>query len=242
MKRKKRSTIGCLFWVALILLLIVIFMMSRSRIEKVLDATGFKDLLHKKQETAAPLIVREQKSGTPPSKPPAEHKKPADVNVTVKPASRKNTTVIKNIDTQKKHRKSVLYFVLVGDTGDIILKSVTRTVYFVDSPLTETIKSLIRGLTPSELNRGLISLIPEKTKLLGIYIKGSTAFINFNDSVTFNSFGEEGILASLKQIIYTATEFKTVSAVQILINGKIEKFLTTEGIFVGAPLSRNSFK
>ena len=113
---------------------------------------------------------------------------------------------------------------------------------FVDSPLTETIRSLIRGLTPSELNKGLISLIPEKTKLLGISIKGSTAYINFNDSFKFNSFGEEGILASLKQIVYTATEFKTVSKVQLLINGKIEKFLSTEGVFVGTPLSRRSFK
>ncbi len=248
MKRKNRSTIGCLFWVALILLLIVIFMMSRTRIEKVLNATGFTDLIKKKTETTAPLVVREPNTGKSVSKPaaekqsPVDQKKQSDVQVTVKPSATESTTDIKQTSIQKKHRQSVLYFVLVGDTGDIILKAVTRTVSFVDSPLTETIKSLIKGLTPSELNKGLISLIPENTKLLGISIKGSTAFINFNDSVKFNSFGEEGIVASLKQIVYTATEFKTVSKVQLLINGKIEKFLSTEGVFVGAPLSRSSFK
>ncbi len=233
---------------ALILLLIVIFMMSRTRIEKVLNATGFKDLIKKKTETTAPLVVREPNTGKSVSKPavekpsPVDQKKQSDVQVTVKPSATESTTDIKQTSIQKKHRQSVLYFVLVGDTGDIILKAVTRTVSFVDSPLTETIKSLIKGLTPSELNKGLISLIPENTKLLGISIKGSTAFINFNDSVKFNSFGEEGIVASLKQIVYTATEFKTVSKVQLLINGKIEKFLSTEGVFVGAPLSRSSFK
>ena len=240
MKRRKRSTIGCLFWVALILLLIVIFMMSRTRIENVLNATGFKDLIKKKPETTSPLVVREPKQEKSLPKPAAE--KPSNVQVTVKPSVKESTSIIKETSAQKKHRQSVLYFILVGDSGDIILKAVTRSVTFVDSPLTETIKSLIRGLTPSELNKGLISLIPEKTKLLGISIKGSTAFINFNDSVKFNSFGEEGILASLKQIVYTATEFKTVSKVQLLINGKIEKFLSTEGVYVGTPLSRSSFK
>ena len=225
---------------ALILLLIVIFMMSRTRIENVLNATGFKDLIKKKTETTAPLIVREPKQEKSLPKPATE--KPSNVQVTVKPSVKESTAIIKETSAQKKHRQSVLYFILVGDSGDIILKAVSRTVTFVDSPLTETIKSLIRGLTPSELNKGLISLIPEKTKLLGISIKGSTAFINFNDSFKFNSFGEEGILASLKQIVYTATEFKTVSKVQLLINGKIEKFLSTEGVFVGTPLSRSSFK
>ncbi len=249
MKRKKRSPIGCLFWIALILLLIVIFLMSRSRIEKVMAATGFNDLIKKKIETTTPLVIREPESKKTIPVPssgnkPSENgsKIPSTKTSTKTPSPKNKTTIIKKIESQKKQRKSVLYFVLVSDNGKITLKPVTRTVSFIDSPLTETIKDLIQGLTPSELNRGLISLIPDNTKLLGISIKNSTAFINFNDSVKFNSFGEEGILTSLKQIVYTATEFKTVSKVQILINGKIEKYLTSEGIFVGAPLSRNSFK
>ncbi len=253
MKRKKRSSIGCLFWVALILLLIVIFLLSRSRIESVLEATGFKDILKKNTNITTPLIIQEtnngkqslknnSESGTPQQqKTQSNTQKIPDVTIDIKGA-KDNTTVLKGADSQKKERKSELYFILVASDGSISLRKVQRTVFFIDSPLTETIKSLIKGLTPSELNRGLISLIPDKTKLLGISIKRATAYINFNDSVKFNSFGEEGLAASLKQIVYTATEFKTVSNVQILINGKDEKYLSTEGIFVGKPLSRDSFK
>lgn len=129
----------------------------------------------------------------------------------------------------------------MDENGGISLKPVIRTVYFNDSPLTQTMLSLIQGLTPSELNRGLISLIPEGTSLLGISIKDSVAFINFSEQFKFNSFGEEGLEASLKQIVFTATEFSTVEKVQLLINGKAVKYLSTEGIFAGEPLSRSSF-
>jgi len=254
MKRKKKSSIGCLFWVALILLLIVIFLLSRSRIESVLEATGFKDILKKNTNITTPLVIQKTNNGkqslknnSKPSTPPQQQKtqsntqKVPDVTIDIK-GTKNNIKVLKGVNSQKKERKSELYFILVASDGSISLRKVQRTVFFLDSPLTETIKSLIKGLTPSELNEGLISLIPDKTKLLGISIKKATAYINFNDSVKFNSFGEEGLAASLKQIVYTATEFKTVSNVQILINGKKEKYLSTEGVFVGEPLSRASFK
>lgn len=254
MKRKKKSSIGCLFWVALILLLIVIFLLSRSRIESVLEATGFKDILKKNTNITTPLIIQNtnnrkkslknnSESNTPPQKQNTKSNTKMVPEVTINiNESKDNTKVLKEVYSQKKERTSVLYFILVSNNGSISLRKVQRTIFFIDSPLTETIKSLIKGLTPSELNHGLISLIPDKTKLLGISIKGATAYINFNDSVKFNSFGEEGLAASLKQIVYTATEFKTVSNVQILINGKKEKYLSTEGVFVGKPLSRDSFK
>lgn len=253
MKRKKKSSIGCLFWIALILLLIVIFLLSRSRIENVLEATGFKNIFTSDKETSTPVVVRktekELDKGTGGTLPetttevpssPVNTQKLPDVDVDIK-TPQVNTTIVDKVQTEKKIRKSVLYFVSVSDSGKISLQTVTRSVSFVDSPLTETMKSLINGLTPSELNRGLISLIPDNTELLGISIKNSTAFINFSDSVKFNSFGEEGLLASIKQIVYTATEFPTVSKVQLLINGKVEKYLSTEGIFVGKPISRDSF-
>jgi len=247
MKRKKKSSVGCLFWIALILLLVVIFLFSRSRIENVLETTGFKDMISGNKPSEAPVVVikpdkNDKKQQTPETKPSETDNNIPEVEIKVEPDTLPSNKNNETPAIKKKVRKSVLYFVAVDDAGNISLKPVTRSVYFDDSPLTETMKSLIGGLNASELNRGLISLIPENTVLLGVSIKDSTAFMNFNEKLKFNSFGEEGLKASLMQIVYTATEFPTVDKVQILINGKKTEYLSTEGVFVGKPLTRSSFK
>ncbi len=250
MKRKKRSSIGCLFWIALILLLVVIFLLSRSRIENVLETTGFKDIISNNKVTEKPVVIvksdEQQKSKTEQKKEPQQpvdktSKEEPKTEIKIEPVPKPEVKKDSTSETNKRSRQSLLYFIKVDDSGKISLTPIARTVYYNDSPLTRTMESLLNGLTPSELNKGLISLIPEGTKILGISIKNSAAFINFNETLKFNSFGEEGLKASLKQIVYTATEFSTVKSVQILINGSIEDYLSTEGVFVGKPLTRSSF-
>ncbi|RKX89436.1 MAG: hypothetical protein DRP59_11070 [Spirochaetes bacterium] len=249
MRKKKKSSIGCLFWIALILLLVVIFLLSRTRIDKVLETTGFKEIITKNEAPEEPVVVIKTAKKTipenetlplskePNTKEPAEKITGIETTVKTEPVINENTAPA----PEKKSRKSVLYFINVDDSGSISLVPITRIVYYRDSPLTKTMQSLLSGLSASELNRGIISLIPEGTKLLGISIKDSIAYINFNEMLKFNSFGEEGLKASLKQIVYTSTEFSTVKGVQLLINGTIEKYLSTEGVFVGKPLTRASF-
>ena len=63
--------------------------------------------------------------------------------------------------------------------------------------------------------------------------------MDFSENFLFNSFGLEGYMGQLKQIIYTATEFPTVKRVQILIEGQVKSYLG-EGIFIGNPLTRET--
>ncbi len=251
MRKKKKSSIGCLFWIALILLLVVIFLLSRTRIDKVLETTGFKEIITKNEVPEEPVVVIKTdknavpKNETPPPSKDTSTTGPVQNSTDVETAVNTEPKTVINENTapaqERKSRKSVLYFINVDDSGTISLVPITRTVYYKDSPLTKTMQSLLSGLSASELNRGLISLIPEGTKLLGISIKDSIAYIDFNEMLKFNSFGEEGLKASLKQIVFTSTEFSTVKGVQLLINGTIEKYLSTEGVFVGKPLTRTSF-
>ena len=141
----------------------------------------------------------------------------------------------------RKLRKSMVYFVDISDGGTVELSGHERTVYYYDSPLTETINALLKGPAPEELNMELLSLIPENTKLLKASVKKGTAYLDFNEAFTFNSFGVEGYVAQLSQIVYTATEFSTVEAVQFLIEGKKVDYLGPEGVVIGKPLSRESF-
>ena len=130
---------------------------------------------------------------------------------------------------------------MVDEAGEISLTSVVRPVTYVDSPLFETIKTLTKGLTPSELNRGYLSLIPEKAELKSAIVRDGIAYLDFSEDFRFNSFGVEGYKTQLKQVIYTATEFSNVKLVQITIEGQKHQYLAPEGIFIGAPLSRESF-
>ncbi|MFW5727367.1 MAG: GerMN domain-containing protein [Spirochaetia bacterium] len=262
MAKKKKASLGCLFWVALILLVLVVFFFNRERIQTVIEDTGFKDYIFQ-QEPRKPevkRIVPEKEEPKPAPRQPDTTEQPAepteprdapeeddaeqDVEITIdtleeEPVPSPDATEEPLID--KRMRKSALYFVEVNDAGVIELKRIIRPVYYTNSPLTETLKALLEGLTAEELNQGLINLIPQETQLRSVWVENGTAFIDFTEAIRFNQFGPEGLHAELQQIVYTATEFQTVESVQILINGDKIDYLASEGIFVGKPLTRKDF-
>lgn len=247
--KKKKASIGCLFWIALILLILVVFLFSRTRIESVMDSTGFLKFLSNRELIENPEIKRifsEEEDKVQIIENSIDTSTP-DPSTTITPEIKidipKPEPIINEGNqgvAEKNMRSSTLYFVNVSNENKISLQGMIRPVYYDDSPLTETLKTLISGLTSSELNKGLLSLIPTGTEILGISVSNMTATINFNEALSFNNFGKEGLEAELKQIVYTATEFSTVDKVQILINGQKKQFLSTEGVFIGKPLTRLS--
>jgi spore germination protein GerM len=109
-----------------------------------------------------------------------------------------------------------------------------------DSPLADTIRLLLQGPTVDEGNRGLITLIPPGARLLSAQVRGSTAYLSFSEEFQFNTYGVEGYIGQLRQIIWTVTEFPNVSDVQILIEGRRIDYLG-ERIAIGSPLGRDAF-
>lgn len=128
-------------------------------------------------------------------------------------------------------------FVVIDADGTINYKTVSRSVAKSDSPLTTAINVLLEGPADAKFR----TLIPRGTKLLSATVKDKVAFLNFNDNFEFNEEGVEGYIAQLKQIIITATEFKTVESVQFLINGQKKEYIGSDGVYIGAPLSRTSY-
>lgn len=247
---KKKSKIGCLFWIALILLVIVIFLFNRERIKQVIESTGFTTFLsdrkeekgeEKEAEEEGPEVIREKKEQDEPKIIEVEPENQQPESVLEEKTAEQETEGPSAAEAEKMHRNAKLYFIDVDDEGVISLQAVVRRVSFTDSPLTETVRALLQGMLPSELNMELINLIPENTRLLSIRVSDGTAYINFNEAFRFNSLGKEGYVAQIKQVVYTATEFSTVDSVQILIEGKTYEYLGPEGVFIGQPLTRNSF-
>jgi len=309
-KRKRKASFGVLFWIAVILLFLVVFIATKPRIQRVVQDTGLMTVLHDKFGTpkAGPSSGVETKSviigdakplatATNPPKAGPQPKfrsvpglgggsstesetQPAEANriTTQPPASQPQSTITvspQNVQSSKVPdtqpatsivvsapsaaapnvgttastpstvpyhiRASKLYFTLVTEDGKILPEAVTRDVRYVDSPLTDTIRALLKGPTAEELNKGLLNLIPQNTRLLSAYIQNGIAYLNFNDAFEFNPMGVEGFVAQLQQIVHTAIEFPSVSRVQFLINGKKMNYLGGEGIYIGKPIGPDSF-
>lgn len=137
-------------------------------------------------------------------------------------------------------RERTIYFVKVDSAGFVYPELVKRQVTANDSPLVTTLNILLLGPNLEEKRKGFITLVPEGTRVLNAAVERGIARINFNENFMFNSFGVEGYIAQLKQIIWTATEFVNISEVQITIDGKKVEYLG-ETIPIDRPLSRDSF-
>jgi germination protein M len=266
MGRKKKSSLGFLFWVALILLVIVVFLFSRDNINRVMDSTGFVDVVKDKfssnseessemkdseettQEDQDTLPVTEDEVPSEDKDSLKEKESEDKIKIVKEEPEEKPSPPPKTTDTreqkpitEKHSRKYKIYFIKVTDDGLIYPRDVQREITFTDSPLTETINSLLSGPSSAELNQDLINLIPKGTVLLSAAVREGVAYLNFNENFKFNTMGVEGHLAQLKQIVFTSTEFSTVEKVQFLVEGERIDFLSGEGVYIGKPLDRSSF-
>ncbi|MBN1697863.1 MAG: GerMN domain-containing protein [Spirochaetales bacterium] len=259
----KKVSIGCLFWIVLILLVIVIVLANLKTANDIIKKTGFEEMVKnmfsgdKKEKKPDLPVIRtkdnvEDEIKVKRSDDSIPENDPVDTVIDKKDeelprnddASGDNGNELPDptpLTVKRNMRRALIYFARVNDDGTIALKGFKKSVYYDDSPLKETILTLLGGPGSQEINANYYSLIPEHTTLNNIYVKGSIAYLDFNEYFRFNTLGKEGLKTQLKQIVYTATEFANVTGVQILIEGEKVNYLGPEGIFIGEPLSRDSF-
>lgn len=172
-----------------------------------------------------------QSTQTPTSSPNASSKESKQIE------ENRPTTPVKKTASRK------LYFLLSSDSDPLRLHAISRDITVDDSPLLTTLNSLFSGIKSSEYAASpeLLSAIPANSKILSIKVTNSIATISLNQAFANNPFAKEGLLASLKQIVFTATEFSTVTQVQFLLEGKNVDYLGPEGVYIAKPLSRSSF-
>jgi outer membrane biosynthesis protein TonB len=131
-----------------------------------------------------------------------------------------------------------IYFTQVDTEGVILRSKTSRKISPSDSPMLDALGVLLQGPTTEEQRRGMVSLIPQGSRILSATVRGSTAYISFSEEFQYNTYGVEGYAAQLKQIVWTATEFPNIQDVQILIEGRRVDYLG-EGIWIGSPLGRD---
>ena len=267
---KKNSTLFAAACVLLgLLVILIVFLVKKDQIFTNLKETAFFDKVFgstptvienhepaepKKTETI-PLKNEEITIKIEPEEPASTKTvEQAKTSETVKEAvSTSSTTTNEEKEQSKKQENEKkpaatgttelqLCFVNIDGDGAVVRQLVKRKVAKNDSPLTSAINQLLKGPDSTiSAERNLMTLIPPGTKLLSAKVSGGVAYLNFNETFEINSYGVEGYIHQLEQIVYTATSFSTVTSVQFLIEGEKRDYLGSEGVLIASPLSRSSF-
>jgi spore germination protein GerM len=222
-KTKKRKT-GVIFWFAFALIMVALFAYNWRTITQSIANTHLIDHIMGK----TPAAEQSSPTSQPQKAPPAKSREPGKDNA--QPASQ----TAPQVPVPKTYN---VYFVKIDSDGDIVRTPVKRDSSPSNAPLSAALKNLLKGPTKTETAAGIISLIPDGTKLISCNVKGDTAFVNFDDTFQFNTHGADGYMGSLREVVWTATDFPNVKKVQILINGAKVDFLG-ENIRIDVPLSR----
>ncbi len=251
-KRKKIGKTGCLFWLLVLLILVVVFLYrgkdslkdTVTTIKRIVSGESSKD--KKITEVKKPKEEEEEEEKTyetksqeekPVTKREPENKTSGEKSLTEiqKPSSQKKSE--KRTEEKKRTEKirikeltTSIYFVKIEIDGTAKPVPIKRKIKYYDSPITRTYISLLNGPLPPERKRGIISFIPEGTKLISASLSNGTLTLNFNEKLEENYSGREAITLELLQILYTAFEFNSVRKVRILINNRRKQYITGEGI------------
>jgi len=96
---------------------------------------------------------------------------------------------------------------------------------------------LLAGPTPKQSQQGLTTAVPAGTKLNGVTITDEVATVDLSPEFTSGG-GTLSMSARVAQIVFTLTQFPTVTSVQFEIDGEALDVLGGEGIILDHPRTR----
>ena len=126
--------------------------------------------------------------------------------------------VVTKPSASAREYKKVAIYVLKSTDGELGLHPEERTVIGGEEPLRAAIERLLA--TNHEVGASQ-KLVPVGTKLLGVRVRGSVAYLDFSGELQNNFTGgstQEELLVGA--IAHTACQFEPIKKVQILIDGK----------------------
>jgi germination protein M len=158
---------------------------------------------------AALLAACGGSGGAPPSATPT-------ASVTVSPSP--TTTAVEPAPTVFS-----VYFV-----RDESLGVAQRTVPHTTAVATAATRALCRGPNAAERAAGLTSAVPSGTVVRGVRIDGATAFVDLSSRYAATA-DALSMTTRVAQVVYTLTQFPTVKAVQLSLDGTVVSSLALEG-------------
>jgi spore germination protein GerM len=169
--------------------------------------------------------------------------------VSLGPAPKQSTTVEATPNSQTKSTKvtatptssgSVLPLAVWFVRGDRLERSISlhvKTARVATAALTD----LLSGPSKAVRRAGTRTAIPAGTQLLGISIDHGVATVDLSSQ--FQSGGNSRSLQlRLAQVVYTVTEFPTVSRVRFELDGSPVNVFSSEGIVLDHPVGRKDYR
>ena len=115
--------------------------------------------------------------------------------------------------------------------GEMIVPVVRKTerIRSIEEKVKNVMTLLLQGPDEAEKAVGYDSALPREAQLLGVSVEDDTVLLNFSKQIDEGG-GTEMMLARLRQIVYTATQFSGVNKVRFLIDGQPIKYFSSEGL------------
>ena len=257
-KKKNNKSFGVVFWIAVILLTVIVFAANRTNINTALEQSNIRDIFgsqkNEASDTESEDTLSTNEKGTEIEKalraledvqlgasvkqsPPSVIASAEDDTENPAEETEEDTPTEEETPAQATR---YLYFIDVDSSGNIIPIRVARKTEQSSAPMSQSVRLLIAGLADEEVSAGLLNLVPGNSQLLSARIDNQVAYLNFNDQFRYNALGTEGVIAQLTQIVYSVTEFSSIQRVQILIDGQRVDYLNSEStIYIREPIGRD---
>jgi germination protein M len=132
------------------------------------------------------------------------------------------------------------YFHLNGGQGTAGLVPVLREVPATQAVATAAMTGLLAGPTGQERD-AMSSTIPAGTRLLGLSIAGQVATVDLSSEFESGG-GSASVLGRLAQVVYTLTQFPTVTSVSFRIEGRPVTVFSGEGVVLDGPVDRADYE
>ena len=98
-------------------------------------------------------------------------------------------------------------------------------------------EALVAGPNGDEKAAGLGTAVPKGTRLLGISADGAVATVDLSREFASGG-GSLSMTARVAQVVYTMTQFKTIRAVEFMLDGERVATIGGEGVIVETPQRR----
>ena len=128
---------------------------------------------------------------------------------------------------------TVLVYFLRGEKLGTAERTVPRTVAVARAAM----EALCSGPNAAEKAAGLGTTVPKGTRLLGISLDGTVATVDLSGEFASGG-GSLSMTARIAQVVYTLTQFKTITAVRFMLDGERVAAIGGEGVIVEAPQRR----
>jgi hypothetical protein len=152
------------------------------------------------------------------------------------PATTTATTPAAPVPTTTAPKTTTLRIYLLRDEK---VAPVARQIPATEAVGRAAVEQLLAG--PRAADGALATAVPDATRLLGLTVRDGVATVDVSGEFASGG-GSLSMQARLAQLVYTLTQFPTVSRVRLELDGERITTLGGEGISVDHPLARDEFE